>query len=68
MRSTVEYIYSNVFLEKRILKIDPDNGNVVKEYDMSYLLSHEQNRNIEVTGDNVLNGIAFNKEDLPDPT
>ena len=48
-------IYANVWRTDRILRIDPATGKVLRDYDLSGLLS-EQDREIPV---DVLNGIAY---------
>ena len=50
-----DMILANVWQEDRILKIDPSNGNIVAEFDASFLSSQNG-----VTNNEVLNGIAHN--------
>ncbi len=51
-------IFANIFLEDRILVIDPETGRVKAQIDFSDLLqAQDKHPNIDV-----LNGIAFNKE------
>ncbi len=51
------FVYSNVWLENRILKIDPESGETVAEIDASGLLTPE-----EAQAADVLNGIAYRPE------
>jgi glutaminyl-peptide cyclotransferase len=52
-------LYANRYLTNKILKIDPQNGKVIEEIDMSGLLkSTDYHQRIDV-----LNGIAYDKED-----
>ena len=57
------YIYCNVYLEKVILKISPNNGEVINVYDMQPLYEYELNNGKltlqEISIGNVLNGIAY---------
>ncbi|MAZ23605.1 MAG: hypothetical protein CMB22_02215 [Euryarchaeota archaeon] len=48
-------IFANVWQEDRILMIDPSNGSVIEEFDVSFLSSQNLGDNNEV-----LNGIAHN--------
>lgn len=50
------FIYANVYLTNRIVKIDPANGNVVATLDMSSLTAEARNKNPQA---DVLNGIAY---------
>lgn len=53
------YIYANVWLTDRIVKIDPATGNVVGYMDLSSLTYEARNGNRQV---DVLNGIAYNPQ------
>ena len=57
------YIYCNVYYEKVILKINPNNGEVVNVYDMQPLIEYELNNGkltvIQLNIGDVLNGIAY---------
>jgi glutaminyl-peptide cyclotransferase len=58
-------IWANRYFDNRILRIDPNTGNVIKTYDMSALVDNEIKNNFVKmnkfkTGD-VLNGIAYNE-------
>ncbi len=60
------FIYANVYFDKRIYKIDPKSGNVVKTYYMSSLVDFERKKltltfNALTSGD-VLNGIAYDAQ------
>ena len=55
------YIYANVYLDRRIMKIDFDGGAVVEELDGLRMLQKEQSEN-GLKRDEVLNGIAYHKE------
>ena len=51
-------MWANIWQTDFIIIIDPNTGNVVKQIDFSDLLSeNEKNEDIDV-----LNGIAYNKE------
>lgn len=52
------FIYANVWYENAIIQIDPANGNVVGIIDASPLLRMQP----PLSGDSVLNGIAYNDE------
>ena len=52
------FIYSNVFMTNRILKIDPESGRVVGQMIIANLLKPEET----VDRTDVLNGIAYNPE------
>lgn len=53
------YIWANIWFSNSILKIDPSNGEIVKEYDLSNLVPE----NLEIEA--VLNGIAYDeRQDL----
>ena len=57
------YIYANVYLEDKILKINPRNGQVMYVYNMKSLINYElKNGDLTVNRINrgdVLNGIAY---------
>ncbi|PIE01574.1 MAG: glutamine cyclotransferase [Acidobacteria bacterium] len=53
-----ESIWANVYLRKKIVEINPDTGKVLSVVDLSQL-PLKQDR---VDGEEVLNGIAFNKK------
>ena len=57
------YIYSNVYFSDKILKINPNNGQVMNIYDMTPLIEYEiKNGNLTSSRMNrgdVLNGIAY---------
>ena len=57
------YIYSNVYFSDKILKINPNNGQVMNVYDMKPLLDYEiQNGNVtmgRIRSGEVLNGITY---------
>ena len=57
------YIYSNVYFEEKILKINPNDGQVVEVYDMKplidYELKHGDLTSIRLRSGDVLNGIAY---------
>ena len=58
-----EYIYCNVYMDTYILKIDPNNGEVMNVYNMQPLIDYELNKGKLtaqrlVYGD-VLNGIVY---------
>ena len=52
------YIYANVWQTNKIVVIDPENGRVMETIDCSILVPEKYIGHI----DNVLNGIAYNKE------
>ncbi|MFA8435979.1 MAG: glutaminyl-peptide cyclotransferase [Marinifilaceae bacterium] len=54
-------IYANVYLTDRIVIIDPETGRVTGDIDMRGLLTTDEYRRL-VKGDEVLNGIAWDKE------
>jgi glutamine cyclotransferase len=60
-----EFIYSNVYMDKVILKIDPNTGNVIKRYDMQHLIDYELDHgtltSFRLRNGYVLNGIAYHK-------
>ena len=53
-----EKIYANIWKSNKIISIDPNTGNVIDWYDLSNL----QNRAQDESRIDVLNGIAFNKQ------
>ena len=57
------YIYSNVYFSDKILKINPNNGEVMNIYDMKPLIDYEiKNGNLttnRINRGDVLNGIAY---------
>ncbi|WP_343613208.1 glutaminyl-peptide cyclotransferase [Flavobacterium sp.] len=53
------YIYANVYGSNKIVKIDAENGDVVKTIDLSSLYSDSKNK---FQGSLEMNGIAYNKE------
>jgi len=56
------YIYANIWFEDIIVKIDPENGNIVDTYDFSGLKRAENNFQNQYKFRNdadVLNGIAY---------
>jgi len=64
-----EYIYANSFLSDDIYKFRVDNGTLVKIWNLAELSKTNKNHVIKKGGsgnydwgNNVLNGIAFNKE------
>ena len=60
------YIYCNVYLDKVILKINPNNGEVMNVYDMQPLIDYELNNgkltNQRISIGDVLNGIVYIQE------
>ena len=50
-------IYANVYTTEKVVAIDPKTGKVLKEIDLSGLLSPA-----ETSGTDVLNGIAYHRE------
>lgn len=54
-------VWANVWLTDRIIAIDPETGAVVKEIDMSGLLTANEKSRLN-DKDDVLNGIAYNPE------
>ncbi|MCA9835518.1 MAG: glutaminyl-peptide cyclotransferase [Trueperaceae bacterium] len=54
------YIYANVWLTDKIVKIDKASGDVVAEIDASQLLSSQERATL--SKDAVLNGIAYNPD------
>lgn len=61
------YLYSNVWLANRILKIDLNQGKIVKDYDMTYIVNaadafNVANRNRRLNYGECLNGIAYDKK------
>lgn len=54
-------IWANVWMEDRIVVIDPESGEVRQELDMSQLLSATEKSKLN-DSDDVLNGIAWNPE------
>jgi len=44
-------------MERRIIKIDPENGKVVKEYDLLKIIQNEKG----LKYDEVINGIAYDQ-------
>lgn len=57
------YIYCNVYFEKVILKINPNNGEVMNIYDMQPLIDYELKNgkltNQRISTGDVLNGITY---------
>jgi len=57
------YIYANVYFSDKVLKINPNNGQVMNVYDMKPLIDYEfKNGNLtsnRVNRGEVLNGIAY---------
>ena len=53
------FIYANVWMTESIVKIDPATSKVVKTYDLTGIRSQN---GVAENKDDVLNGIAFNKE------
>ena len=57
------YIYCNVYYEKVILKVNPNNGVVVNVYNMQPLIDYELNNgkltNQRISTGDVLNGITY---------
>jgi glutamine cyclotransferase len=51
------FIYANVYMERRIVKIDIVTGRVVKEYDLLKVIQNEK----ALKYDEVINGIAFHE-------
>lgn len=54
------FIYANIWLTDKIIKIDKKTGRVVAEIDASQLLSPQERASL--SRDAVLNGIAYNPE------
>ena len=51
-------IFANIWGQNRIIRIDPNTGNVIGEIDLTFLYREiENHRNLDV-----LNGIAYNPE------
>ena len=58
------YIYANVWYKDILLKIDPNTGKIVKEWDIGTLAKSEHTYQRRTHNRNVadcLNGIAYNK-------
>ena len=57
------YIFANIYLEEKILKINPNNGQVINVYDMKPLIDYElKNGNLtrsRINRGDVLNGITY---------
>lgn len=53
------YIYANVYTTNKIVKINPNNGLVMKSYDLSKLYYDSKIRNSNALE---MNGIAYNKK------
>ena len=57
------YVYANIYLEEKIVKINPTNGQVLNEYDMKPLIDYElKNGNLtrlRINRGDVLNGITY---------
>lgn len=51
-----QYLYINVYFERRILKVDYETGKVVKEIDALNMIQNQQG----LKHDEVVNGIAYN--------
>lgn len=51
------YIFANIYLDNKIVKINYEDGKVVDEYDGSKLVAHEKG----LKRDEVINGIAYNE-------
>lgn len=49
------YIYANIWYNDHIIKINPKNGKIVNSYNFEYF------KDIENTSQNVLNGIAYER-------
>jgi len=54
-------IYANVWMKNYIIAIDPNTGAVIEKIDLMHLFSEKQRAKL-VEGDEVLNGIAWDKE------
>ena len=54
-------VWANIWMEDRIVMIDPESGEVEGELDMSKLLSSAERSQLD-DSDDVLNGIAWNPE------
>ncbi len=54
-------VWANVWMQDRIVMIDPENGIIKGELDMSALLSAAERQKLD-DSDDVLNGIAWNPE------
>ncbi len=52
------YIYANIYMERRIVKIDVEAERVVKEFDMLKMIQNEKN----LKYDEVINGIAYHEK------
>ncbi len=55
-----DYIYANIWLSDRIIKIDKKTGSIVTEIDASSVLSSQEKASL--SRDAVLNGVAYNAE------
>ena len=53
------FVYANVWQEPIILKINPQNGEVVGKFDFTSIADKHKSGNADADRDNVLNGIAF---------
>ena len=57
------YIYCNIYLQRDIVKINPNNGEVMNFYDMKPLIDYEFNKgnltNERLSYGDVLNGIVY---------
>ena len=58
------FIYLNIYLDNRIAKVNIENGEIVKFYNMQNLIEYEFKKGILTTSNfykgDVLNGIAYN--------
>lgn len=52
------YIYANIYLDSKIVKIDYEKGEVVAEYDGSKIINAERSSGA-LRHDEVINGIAY---------
>ena len=58
------FIYLNIYLDNRIAKVNIENGEIIKFYNMQNLIEYEFKKGILTTSNfykgDVLNGIAYN--------
>lgn len=54
-------IYANVWMKDYIITIDPNTGRVLEKIDLMHLFTNKQRAKL-VDGDEVLNGIAWDKD------
>lgn len=58
------FIYANVWQKPLILKINPQNGEVVGKFDFTTIAEKNKTGNPQLDADNVLNGIAFKGDNM----